>query len=118
MLALIRASLIKITSWDVQVNYYRRQIIVIIKMNLMSNMKQSALDLQSIVDALSKVERANKVDLCPLKQSITSTPVDTLETFSRVGLTDSIDSRYKILSEGFPGLTHQVNYLLEASVLL
>ncbi|MDN3685135.1 hypothetical protein QW180_22340 [Vibrio sinaloensis] len=33
----------------------------------MSNMKQSALDLQSIVDALSKVERANKVDLCPLK---------------------------------------------------
>lgn len=87
-------------------------------MKLMSNMKQSTVDLQSIVDALSKVERANNVDLCPLKQSISLTPADTLETFSRVGSTDSMDARYRILNERFPELSHHVNYLLEASVLL
>ncbi len=87
-------------------------------MKAMSPMKQSALDLQTIVEALSKVERANNVDLCPLKTSISNMPVDTLKTFGRIGHQDSIDARFKILSEGFPNLSHQVNYLLEASVLL
>lgn len=84
----------------------------------MSNLKHSSLDIQTIVDALSKVERANKVDLCPLKQSITCSPDSSLDIFAKTGATDSIDSRYRILVEGFPSLRHQVNYLLEASALI
>ncbi|WP_047043909.1 hypothetical protein [Vibrio mexicanus] len=84
----------------------------------MNNVESTNLNITSIMDALSKVEKVNHIDLNVIKTSLLDAPVEAVKTFTSVKGEGSIDDRFKILVSEYPNLTHQVNYLLEVSALL
>ncbi len=84
----------------------------------MNNVETTHISISSIIDALTKVEKVNHIDLNVIKTSLLDAPVAAVKTFSSVKDQGSIDDRFKILVGEYPNLTHQVNYLLEVSALL
>lgn len=84
----------------------------------MSNVETTNLSITHIIDALTKVEKVNHIDLNGIKSSLLDTPVEAVNTFASVRAQGSIDDRFKILVGEYPNLTHQMNYLLEVSALL
>ncbi|WP_117234783.1 hypothetical protein [Vibrio maerlii] len=84
-------------------------------MNTQSNV---AITLETILSALTKVEKANGTELDSLKLALSSVPTKAVDLFHSVAKSESIDDRFKCLLEYCSQDTNEAKYLLEASLLM
>ncbi|GLR03183.1 hypothetical protein [Vibrio hyugaensis] len=77
-----------------------------------------SINISDLTTALSKVEHIHKVQLENVHQFFKANETFSVETFSQIVSSDSIDERFKTIDKEFAPLGDVKTYLLEASFLV
>lgn len=76
------------------------------------------IDIESVISALCKVEKANHVQLTALKTHLVEREPSTIEMFTCLSQMETIDSRFKSLINCSSLDLANAGYVLEASLLV
>lgn len=76
------------------------------------------VDITSILNAVTKVERANHTELSGLKSHLANMEATTVDLFRSLQQMDSIDSRFQSINNSFGLDLQSVTFVLEASLLV